>query len=108
MIKRAFLGILLLGAVAVAQDAGKQKNDPFGGINPIKVDEAIRKGVDYLKTQEAVFASDPFGAHASELVLWTYVHAGLRPGNAPFDALFKAMLDEPMKNTYRVSLQAMI
>jgi hypothetical protein len=108
MVKRVLLSLVLLGGIAAAQDPNKGKPDPFGGISPIKIDEAIRKGVDYLKSQEAIHATDPYGAHASELVLWTYVHAGLRPGNPQFDALFKAMLDEPMKNTYRVSLQAMI
>src|SRR5689334_21101732 len=97
MRKHLLPALLLLTATATAQQP-PQKNDPFAGVDIKKVDEAIKKGVDYLKTQEAVFSSDPFGAHAPELVLLTYTHAGLRPGNPAYDALLKAMLDEPMKN----------
>src|SRR5882672_9819974 len=99
MASRSILALLLLTATAAAQQP-PQKNDPFAGVDIKKVDEAIKKGVDYLKTQDALFTGDPLGTHALELVLLTYTHAGLRPGNPAFDAPFKAMIDEPMKNTY--------
>lgn len=106
MILRTVLGVVLLAGVAVAQQ--QKKDDPFAGVDQRKVDEAIRKGIEYLKTQEAQFVADPHGTHAAELVLLTYVHAGLRPGNPAVDALLKTMLDAPLVNTYRVSLQAMV
>jgi hypothetical protein len=105
MAMRVIFGLLLLGGAVGAQDA---KAGPQAGVDQKRIDEAIQRGVAYLKTQERVFSSDPQGAHAPELVLWTFVHAGLRDGDAAFDALFKTMLGEPLKSTYRVSLQAMI
>jgi hypothetical protein len=70
-----------------------------------RVDDAIAKGVVFLKGQQT---TDPMGTHATELVLWTLVHAGVRPGDARFDELFKKMMEDPLQLTYRASLQAMI
>jgi len=102
---RVIFGLLLLGAAVRAQDA---KAVPPAGVDQKRIDEAIQRGVAYLKTQGTVYSSDPQGSHALELVLWTFVHAGLRDGDPAFDALFKTMLEEPLKSTYRVALQAMI
>ena len=105
MATRMLLALAILGGAASGQEA---KPAPAPGVDQKSIDEAIRKGVAYLKSQESVFNTDPHGTHASELVLWTYVHAGLREGDASFDALLRAMLAEPHKSTCRVSLQAMI
>ena len=46
-------------------------------VEQARIDEAIRKGVAYLQDPEA--APPPSNAHGNydELVLWTYVHAGV-------------------------------
>jgi len=80
-------------------------------VDPAKVDAAIRKGVAYLKGQ--VGAVKPFehmgGAmHSGELVLWTFLHAGLAESDREFDGLLRDMMARPMLSTYCVSLQAMI
>jgi hypothetical protein len=99
----AFLTILLLGTSLSAQD--KPKAPLLTAADQKRVDEAIAKGVVFLQGQTPL---DPKGTHATELMLWTLVHAGVRAGNPKFDELFQKMIDDPMVHTYRVSLQAMI
>lgn len=72
-----------------------------------QIDAAIKKGIAYLRT-----APSP-GAHAGikdsdELILWTYVHAGVRESDPDFQKYFKKMLDGTLEKTYKVALQAMI
>jgi hypothetical protein len=101
---RTFLtAVLLLASPALAQE--KPKVPLLSPADQKKVDEAITRGVAYLKGKNT---TDPHGSHATELVLWTMVHAGVRLGDAAFDELFKKMMEDPLQNTYRVSLQAMI
>jgi len=79
-----------------------------------KVDEAIKKGVGWLKklTQDHLIRGEGFGGQRQncELVLWTYVHA--YPDILPTDPEFKTLLDDmlkrPLEQTYCVALQAMI
>src|SRR5262245_48215351 len=92
-----------LAGSASGQD--KAKGAPLSAADQKRVDEAIEKGVAFLRGKDT---TDPHGTHATELVLWTCVHAGLRPGDPQFDALFKTMTESPLQSTYRVSLQAMI
>jgi len=100
------LAALLLSVAA--QDA-KPAAPPQAAppVDEAQVDAAIKKGVAYLRT-----APSP-GAHAGikdsdELIVWTYVHAGLRDSDPDFQKLFKKMLDGPLEKTYKVALQAMI
>src|SRR6185503_1516619 len=99
----SFLLVFLLGASSFAQE--KPKPPLLSAADQKRVDDAIAKGTAFLKGQSAV---DPKGTHATELLLWTLVHAGVRAGDAKFDELFRTMMDEPLSLTYRVSLQAMI
>jgi hypothetical protein len=99
----AFLTILLLGTTLCAQE--KPKAPLLSAADQKRVDEAIARGVAFLQGQSTL---DPKGTHATELMLWTLVHAGVRAGNPKFDELFQKMIDDPMTHTYRVSLQAMI
>jgi hypothetical protein len=67
-----------------------------------KADEAIRKGVAYLKGTNA-------GSGATlELLLWTYLHAGLTEEDSHVKELLAKMGIERPARTYNVSLQAMI
>src|SRR5688572_428226 len=100
---RALLAVVLVAAPCFAQE--RPKAPLLSAEDQKRVDEAIARGVTFLRTQNT---EDPKGTHAFELVLWTLVHAGVRPGDARFDDLFKRMMSDPLTLTYRVSLQAMI
>ena len=100
---RGLLAVVLLATPCVPQE--KPKPPLLSAEDQRRVDEAIAKGVAFLRTQNT---EDPLGTHAFELVLWTLVHAGVRPGDARFDDLFKRVMSDPLTLTYRVSLQAMI
>ena len=97
------VSLLLICSSAVAQE--KPKATMLSAADQKRVDDAIAKGVVFLKGQQT---ADPLGTHATELMLWTLVHAGVRSGDAKFDELFKKMMEDPLQITYRVSLQAMI
>src|SRR5262245_45680416 len=70
------------------------------------VDEAIRKGVEYLRTAE----SSGWDAHINncdELILLTLIHADVPESDAKVQELLKRVLTAPMERTYKVSLLAM-
>jgi hypothetical protein len=74
------------------------------------VDEAIKKGVASLKGAKIQTSEGPGGRKLwwGELVLWTYVHAGVPESDERFEALFKEMMERKLETTYNVSLRAMI
>ncbi len=75
-------------------------------VDQARIDEAIRKGVDYLKTADS--PGHLMIAHADELILYTFVVAGVPPGDARFQKLLQRVLGEEPTHTYRVVLQAML
>jgi hypothetical protein len=94
----------LLGATSLpAQDK------PATSVDPARVDNAIRKGIAWLKT-----AGSPIGPvdgkslTSDELILWTFVHARVPENDARFRELLKKILEAPLEGTYTVSLQAMV
>jgi hypothetical protein len=74
-------------------------------IDSSRVDQAIQRGIAWLRT--APYPAD-YWMSANELVLWTYVHAGVPESEGDFQKRLKLMLDLPLEKTYRVALQAMI
>ncbi|HYE98186.1 MAG TPA: zf-HC2 domain-containing protein [Planctomycetota bacterium] len=66
-----------------------------------RVDDAIKKGIAYLK------ASDDSG-RAQELLIWTYLHAGMSPEESHIKVPLDRMLAGKLARTYNVALQAMI
>jgi hypothetical protein len=82
------------------------------GMPPVdqkKVDEAIRRGIEYLK--KAPSLNSPPGSiipESYELPLWTLVHANVPQTDPLFQKLLKDMLASELTSTYRTSLQAMI
>lgn len=118
-------GTYLLSAKAIAVDGSGVAAEPvrvsvtlFGKKAPPKVvaghpkvdqkrlDEVIKKGVEYLRT-----AGTPSGGYAGEcveLVLLTLIHAGVPESDPYFQLLIKKMLSAPMEHTYNVSAQAMV
>ena len=73
----------------------------------LRVDEAIRKGVLFLK-KEGPRAGRLNRRRSDELVLWTLVHAGMPEKDPVVAAMLKTLLETELTWTYNVSLQAMI
>jgi hypothetical protein len=75
-------------------------------VDPKKVDAAINKGVEWLSKQ-------PFGETIEgkfsyhEIVLFTFLHAGVSREHPIFQKLLDNVLKGELKSTYTVSLQAM-
>src|SRR5947207_261732 len=100
--KSALLGVCLLGVAAAVQDAKPQA----GFVDQAKVDKAITKGLEYLKT-----AKSP-GSHkeilnSDELILLTDIHGGTAETDPAFQELLKKCLDAKLERTYKVALLAM-
>ncbi len=77
-------------------------------VDPKRVDDAIRKGVEFLKTAKTPGVGFAKIVDTYDLVLLALVHAGVPEGDPRFQELFKRMMDEPLERTYKVVLQAMI
>jgi hypothetical protein len=101
---RMILFMAILSSALSAQDEKKQA--PGRAASQKEIDEAVHKGVDFLKG-----APSP-GAHSGiknsdELILFTLLHAGVSEKNEVFQKYLKAVLDAPLEKTYKVALQAM-
>lgn len=85
---------------AAAQDPRKS------AVDPKRVDEAIRRGVEFLKG--APSPAGPEGIENSdELVLLALLHAGLGEEDPKVRDLLGRVLEAPLQHTYKVALQAM-
>jgi len=102
-------------AIVAALAGGAAAQDPAQAhpkVDQKRVDEAIKKGIAFLKTQTPALGK-PLGdgdrpQRNDELVLWTFVHSGVPEGDPEFQRLFKNMMATDLERTYLVSLQAMI
>jgi hypothetical protein len=79
-----------------------------GQVDQNRVDEAVRKGITFLKK-----APTPgFGAadmtDTFEIVLLTFVHAEVSQTDEKFQEYLKKLLERPLDATYQAVLQAMI
>jgi hypothetical protein len=74
------------------------------------VDEAIRKGIAYLKGAGSPTWEGWNGSKNShELLLLTFIHSGVVPESDPkFQEYFKEMMVAPPQRTYSAALQAMV
>ena len=88
------IAVLVLGSVAVAQDQSK-------------IDQAIHKGVEYLKGADSPGHPHSKALHSDELILYTFVVADVSPTNARFKSLLERVLTDEPHQTYKVALQAM-
>jgi hypothetical protein len=111
---RRFLLVSLLAALpatAQQQQGGPPAFPPFK-VDQVKVDNAIRKGIEYLKGQNAAhtarFKHAGRDMQHTELVLLTYLHAGVPDNDPALQALLKDMLERKLEATYCVALQAMV
>ncbi len=99
--------ILLWVLFFLAAQDKKQDPPPAPAVDEIKVDAAIRKGITYLRSAPSP-ASHAGIKDSDELILWTYVHAGVSQSDPDFQKLWTKMLAGPLEKTYKVALQAMI
>ncbi len=90
------------GLPALAQD---KKGPPK--VDQVRVDDAIKKGVAYLKGQIGKYGTIN-KRRSEELILWTLIHAGLAEADPDVEKLLKTVLETSLEWTYNVSLQAMI
>lgn len=105
-------------------EAGKDKPAPAGKppeprkemVPPVdqkKIDLAVKKGLQYLvghvgKIAPAFEKEPTRTCHPDELLLWTFIHAGVPESSTPYRYLFKAVTEAEIRRTYEVALQAMI
>ncbi len=73
-----------------------------------QIDAAIDKGIAWLKTAGSPKKVDDPTMGSEELILWTFVKAGVSPRDGRFQELLKYLLEVPLERTYKVALQAMI
>ena len=86
----------------LAQDGGFKINSE---VNQVKVEQAIARGIAFLKTSDSPDSS--IGADSDELKLLTFVHGGVPDNDAAFTALLSKCMERPLDKTYRVSVLAM-
>ncbi len=99
---KAIWSVLFLAGSAF----GQQVQMP-ADVDSQKIDAAIKKGVEFLRTAPSP-AHDHAGPHSDELILWTMIHAGVPETDGKFQELVTKILGSPLERTYKVALQAMI
>src|SRR6185503_10870255 len=103
LLTRAFLLSLALSSAARAAST------PLGtsqAVDEAKVDQAIKKGVEYLRTAKSFDFHNAY--HNSDvLILWTFIHAGVPQDDPKFKQLLDTVMGEALEKTYKVSLLAM-
>src|SRR6185295_10543905 len=72
-----------------------------------KIDQAIHRGIEYLKTAGSPGHEHSKATHSDELILYTFVVAGVPETNPRFKALLERVLTDEPHQTYKVALQAM-
>lgn len=97
---RALILFLLLGATVTPAFA----QDP-NAVSQREIDQAIRKGAEYLKT--APSWGDWLHANCDELILLTMIAAGVPENNPKFEEYLRHCLQAPLEKTYKVALLAM-
>lgn len=78
------------------------------GPDPKTVDAAIEKGVRFLKSAPSSGYEGQQIPDCDELLLLTFVHAGVSSTDGRYQELLHKMLTTPLEKTYKVVLQAMV
>jgi hypothetical protein len=94
MLFRTLAVLLGLSAAAQAQN-----------VDEAKVDQAIKKGVEFLRTAKTDFHKNTWNSDG--LILWTLLHAGVPQDDPKFKTLLDKVLSDPLEKTYKVALTAM-
>src|SRR5688572_32347057 len=96
--------VLILAALALSGAEGLLAQEA-PRIDDIKVSEAIRRGIDWLKP----VGGTGEGANGTlELVLLTLAHGGVKKSDPRFKELLEQMLAKEPEFTYRTALRAMV
>jgi hypothetical protein len=77
-------------------------------VDQTRIDGAVRKGVSFLKTAKTPAVGFAKIDDTFEIVLLTFVHAGVPETDEKFQEYLKKLLEQPLDRTYSVVLQAMI
>ena len=99
---------LLIPAFATLANA----QDTKGGfkisseVNQVKVEQAIARGINFLRTSDSPVEAS-VGGDSDELKLLTFVHGGVPENDAAFQALLTKCLERKLEKTYKVTLLAM-
>ncbi|HVE38484.1 MAG TPA: hypothetical protein VNM14_01265 [Planctomycetota bacterium] len=96
------LGGALVFLVLTAPAEGRQQQ----GVDQKRIDEAIQRGVVYLRTSESS-GWDQHINNCDELVLLTLLHADVPDKDPKVQELLTKVLTAKMERTYKVSLLAM-
>jgi hypothetical protein len=104
--RQGFLLALFLSTAALSQDKKDEPPPPVAGVDEIKVQLAIQKGIEFLKTAKSPDFHNAY-KNSDVLILWTFIHAGVPQEDPRFQALFNGVLNEPLEKTYKVALLAM-
>ena len=75
-------------------------------VDEAKVDQAIRKGVEFLRTAKSPDFHNGY-RNSDVLILWTFIHAGVPQDDPKFRSLLESATSEPLDKTYKVALLAM-
>jgi hypothetical protein len=78
------------------------------GVDQKRVDEAIAKGIEFLKPADVPAIEERPDLLSEELILWTFLHAGVPLDDPRLKALWKKVVSRPLERTYDVALLAMI
>jgi hypothetical protein len=95
--------VLFLPAVAQDNKGGFKINSE---VNQVKVEQAIARGINFLKTSDSPVEASVAG-DSDELKLLTFVHGGVPENDAMFQALLTKCLERKLEKTYKVTLLAM-
>jgi hypothetical protein len=79
----------------------------FAAQDQAKIDQAIHRGIEYLKTAGSPGHEHSKATHSDELLLYTFITADVPPTNPRFKALLDRVLTDEPHQTYKVALQAM-
>ncbi len=104
MIAKPLVALAALLWAAAPQDPGPKG---AGGVDQKAVDAAIARGLQYLRTAGSPGSHREI-ANGDELILLTFLHAGVPENDLKFQELFKRMMEAPLARTYKVALQAMV
>lgn len=98
-----------LPAFAASTSLGTSQDNKGGfkissEVNQVRVEQAIAKGIAFLKTSDS--PESPVG-DSDELKLLTFVHGGVPESDAAFQSLLAKCLGRKLEKTYKVTLLAM-
>lgn len=95
-----------LQALFVLVLAQKAPPVPVPGVDELKVQQAIERGLAYLRKAPSPDFHNGY-RNSDELILWTFIHAGVPESDPKFKALLDSALSQPLDKTYKVALLAM-